>query len=144
MLVALAWSVRAELSSAFIWAFIGGILIDLFSILPLGTSSAALLIIAYVANGVARQVYRVRVFTILAMTVLATVFLFAFTFAALLLLGNEYDLLTQTRLVLMPTLLYNLVVCVPVYGMIRVVHRRVWTGRSETTGSLTRTAGARP
>ena len=143
MLVALAWSVRAELSSAFIWAFIGGILIDLFSILPLGTSSAALLIIAYIANGVARQVYRVRVFTILAMTVLATVFLFAYTFAALLLLGNEYDLLTQMRLVLMPTLLYNLIVCVPVYGMIRVVQRRVWTGRSETTGSLTRAAGAR-
>lgn len=144
MLVALAWSVRADLSSAFIWAFIGGILLDLFSILPLGTSSAALLIIAYFANGVARQVYRARVFTILAMTFLATVFLYAFTFAALLLLGNQYDFLAQIRMVLMPTLFYNLVVCIPVYGVIRVVQRRVWAGRPESSGGLTRTAGARP
>lgn len=143
MLVVLAWSVRAELSSAFIWAFIGGVLIDLFSILPLGTSSAALLIIAYFANGVAGQVYRARIFTILAMTFLATVFLYVYTFAALLLLGNNYDILTQARLVLMPTLLYNLVVCVPVYGLIRVVQRRVWAGGLETAGSLTTSAGAR-
>lgn len=144
MLVALAWSVRADLSSAFIWAFIGGILIDLFSILPLGTSSAALLIIAYCANSIARQVYRVRIFTILALTFLATVFLYAYTFAALLLLGNEYDILAQMRLVLLPTLFYNLVACIPVYGLIRVVQRRVWAGGSQTGGSLTRPAGARP
>ena len=144
MLVALAWSVRADLSSAFIWAFIGGILIDLFSILPLGTSSAALLIIAYCANSIARQVYRVRIFTILALTFLATVFLYAYTFAALLLLGNEYDILAQMHLVLLPTLFYNLVACIPVYGLIRVVQRRVWAGGSQTGGSLTRPAGARP
>ncbi len=143
MLVVLAWSVRAELSSAFVWAFVGGILIDLFSILPLGASSAGLLIIAYFANGVARQVYRVRVFTILAMTLLATVFLYAFTFAALLLLGNQYDFLAQLRMVLLPTLFYNLVVCIPIYGLIRVVQRRVWAGGSEFAGSLTRAAGAR-
>jgi rod shape-determining protein MreD len=143
MLVVLAWSIRAELSSAFVWAFIGGVLIDLFSILPLGTSSAGLLIIAYFANGVARQVYRVRIFTILAMTAVATIFFYAFSYVGLLLLGNSYDLMLQTRLVLIPSLLYNLVVCLPVYGLIRLVQRRVWTAGSETTGSLTRAGGVR-
>ena len=141
MLVVLAWSIRADLSSAFIWAFVGGILIDLFSILPLGTSSAALLLVAYFANGVARQVYRVRIFTILAMTFLATVFIYAFSFAALLLLGNTYDPLMQLRLVLIPSLLYNLVVSVPVYALVRLVQRRVWAGGSGSRSALTRDTG---
>lgn len=143
MLVVLAWSIRADLSSAFVWAFVGGILIDLFSILPLGTSSAALLIIAYFVNGVARQIYRVRIFTIVAMALLASIFLYAFSFVALLLLGNHYDLPMQMRLVVIPTLLYNIVVAVPVYAIVRLVQRRVWAGRSGSTSALTFDAGAR-
>ena len=52
MLLVLSWSIRSDLTGGFIWAFVGGILIDLFSIFPLGTTSAALSVIVYMVNGV--------------------------------------------------------------------------------------------
>ena len=70
MLLVLAWSIRSELGGAFVWALVGGIAIDLFSILPVGTSSAVLLIIVYMVNGFSRQLYRMRIVWLLAVTLL--------------------------------------------------------------------------
>ena len=142
MLVVLAWSIRAELSSAFVWAFVGGVLIDLYSILPLGTTSAALMIIVYLANGFARQIYRIRVVTVVTMAALATVFMYSYTLIAVMLSGNNYDILMQIRLVLIPTILYNLAAAVPVYALVRVLQRRVWAGGSTGARPLTRAAQA--
>lgn len=132
MLLVLAWSIRADLASGFVWALVGGVLLDHFSTLPIGASSAALLIIVYAANGAARQLYRMRVLTLLAMTFFATLFLHAYTYCALLLLGLSYDILLAVRLMLIPTLLYNLVGMLPIYALVRLAQRRI---RSSTPGT---------
>ena len=138
MLVVVAWSIRAEISSALIWAFIGGILIDLFSILPLGTSSAGLIIIAYAANGFVRQIYRVRLLTIISTVFFASLGFYAYTYVALLVAGHSYDVLMQVRLVLIPTILYNLAAALPVYGFVRIVQRRVWKDDATAVSGLAR------
>ena len=137
MLLVLAWSIRSDLAGAFIWAFVGGVLIDLFSILPLGTTSAALSVIVYMVNGVTRQLYRVRILTILAMTLLATVFFYTYTYFALLLSGHSYDIIMQIRLVLIPTILYNLVAVLPVYVLVRLMQRRLRANIQGTASALT-------
>ena len=125
MLLALAWSIRSDLTSGFIWALVGGILLDLYSAIPIGASSAALMIIVYAANGAARQLYRMRIVTLLAMTLLATLFLQVYTYCALLLLGLSYDIPMMIRLVYMPTLLYNLAGALPIYAIVRLMQRRI-------------------
>jgi len=144
MLLVLTWSIRSNLLSGFVWALVGGILLDLYSAIPIGTSSAALMIIVYAANGAAQQLYRMRIVTLLAMTLLATLFLQAYTYCVLLLLGLSYDIVMVIRLVFIPTIIYNLVGALPTYAIVRLIQRRLRVNApsSSTNLSLEADAGA--
>ena len=92
MLLVICWSLRSSLAEGFVWALVGGIMLDLLSVLPIGTSSAALVMIVFVVNGVAQQLLRLRILFLLAITALATVFMTAYIIVALFLLGYSYDI----------------------------------------------------
>ncbi len=140
MLLVLAWSIRADLLSGFVWALVGGILLDLYSAIPIGTSSAALMIIVYAANGAAQQLYRMRIVTLMAMTLLATLFFQVYTYFALLLLGLSYDILLVIRLVFIPTIIYNLVGALPTYAIVRLIQRRLRVNAPSASTNLSREA----
>ncbi len=142
MLLVLAWSIRSDLVSGFVWALVGGILLDLYSATPIGASSAALMIIVYAANGAARQLYRMRIVTLLAMTLLATLFFQVYTYCALLLLGLSYDIPMVIRLVYLPTLLYNLAGALPIYAIVRLVQRRIRASAPSASTNLSLEADA--
>lgn len=129
MLLVMCWAVHASLSEGFVWAVVGGIAIDLLSILPLGTSAFALVLIVFAVNTAASQLYRVRIPLLLAMAGLATVLMQLITHQALVLLGNAYDVAALIQLVLLPTLLYNLVAVLPVYGLVRLLQKRLAAGQ---------------
>ena len=118
-------------------ALVGGIMLDLMSILPIGTSSAALVLVVFVVNGIARQLLRLRFLFLLAITAFATVFMAAFTIFALFLLGNTYDIPSLIRLVLLPTMIYNLIAVLPVYAFVRLLQRRLEGGLQVAPHSLT-------
>ena len=136
MLLVLAWSIRSDLLSGFVWALVGGILLDLYSAIPIGTSSAALMIIVYAANGAAQQLYRMRIVTLLAMTLLASLFFQVYTYCALLLLGLSYDMLMVIRLVFIPTIIYNLLGAIPVYAFVRLIQRRLRASAPSSSTNL--------
>jgi len=137
MLLVICWSVRSSLADGFIWALVGGIMLDLLSILPIGTSSAALVLIVFVVNGVGQQLLRFRILFLLALTALATVFMGAYTIVALFLLGHSYDIASLTRLMLLPTMIYNLIAVLPLYAFIRLLQRRLEGGLQIAPHSLT-------
>lgn len=137
MLLVICWSLRSNLADGFVWALVGGILLDLLSILPIGTSSAALVLIVFVVNSVAQQLLRLRVVFLLAITAIATVFMTAYTVVALFLLGHSYDVPALIRLMLLPTLIYNLIAVLPLYAFVRWAQRRLEGGLQIAPHSLT-------
>ena len=137
MLLVICWSVRSSLGDGFVWALVGGIMLDLLSILPIGTSSAALVLVVFVVNGVARQLLRLRFLFLLAITAFATAFIAAFTVFALFLLDNTYDIPSLMRLVLLPTMIYNLIAVLPVYAFVRLLQRQLEGGLQIAPHSLT-------
>ena len=137
MLLVICWSARSSLGDGFVWALVGGIMLDLLSILPIGTSSAALVLIVFVVNGVAQQLLRLRILFLLAITALATLFMSAYTLAALILLGNSYDIAALIRFMLLPTMIYNLVAVLPLYALVRMAQRRLEGGLQIAPHSLT-------
>ncbi len=143
MLFVLCWSIRADLTESLIWALVGGLVIDLLSVLPLGTTSVALILIAFVANSVAQQLFRVRILFLVAMAPVATVFLTAFTLAALAMLGNTYDIMTVVSRVMIPSMIYNLFAVIPVYAIVRLIQRRLEGGMQIAPQSLTQGGNAR-
>ena len=137
MLLVICWSLRSTMADAFVWALVGGIMLDLLSILPIGTSSAALIMIVYVVNALGQQLLRLRILVLLAITALATVFMTAYSLAALTLMGNSYDIPQLARFMLMPTMIYNLVCVLPIYAAVRIVQRRLEGGLQIAPHSLT-------
>ena len=125
MLLVLCWSLHAPLGEGLMWALVGGLALDLLSILPPGATSAALLVIVYAVNSVSRQLFRARIPLLLVMAAVATCFLFSYTYAALFLLGYNYDLLSVARVNLLPTLLYNVAAALPIYAVVRLAQRRL-------------------
>ena len=136
MLLVLCWSLRAPLSEALIWALVGGLMLDLLSVLPLGATSAALLLLVYAVKRLSWQWLRARILLLLAVTALATIFLFAWTYIALFLLGYNYDLVSALQLTLLPTLLYNLAAALPIYAGARIVQRRLESSLQGSAPSL--------
>ncbi len=128
MLLVLCWSLHASMTEGYVWAFVGGIALDLLSVLPLGTTSAALLIMVYAINRLAQQLLRARIILLLVMAAVATLFMAAYTYAALILLGYTYDLWAVGRFVLLPTLVYNLAAVLPLFAIVRFFQRRLEGG----------------
>ena len=142
MLFVLCWSLRADLTESLIWALVGGLAIDLLSILPLGTTSIVFILFAFFVNSVARQLFRVRVLFLVAITPLATIALTLYTLFALALTGLSYDFLALLRLVLIPTIVYNSLAVVPVYAVVRLMQRRLAGGLQIAPQSLAPGTGA--
>ena len=142
MLFVLCWSVRAELTESLIWALVGGLAVDLLSILPLGATSAVLILFAFFINSVARQLFRVRILFLVAVTPAATIILTLYTMLALALTGLNYDFPALLRLVLIPSIIYNLVAVVPVYAVVRLIQRRLEGGLQIAPQRLTPGSGA--
>ena len=136
MLFVLCWSVRAEVTESLIWALVGGLALDSLSILPLGATSAVLILFAFFINSVARQLFRVRILFLAAVTPIATIVLTLYTMFALALTGLNYDFFTVLRLVLIPSILYNLAGVIPVYAVVRLIQRRLAGGLQIAPQSL--------
>ena len=143
MLFVLCWSVHADLAESLIWAVVGGLALDLLSVLPLGATSIALVLMAFAVNSAARQLLRVRLIFLAAITPLATLFLAAWTLVALALLGYGYDILVYARLTLLPTMLLNLLAVLPLYGLTRILQRRLKGGLQAAPQSLSHGADRR-
>lgn len=136
MLLVIAWSIHSDLEGSFVWAFVGGIAMDLLSIVPVGTSSFVLILIAFVVNTLSQQIYRVNIIMILAITIVSTIFLQFFIYLILVLLGNSYNLIALIRLILIPTLIYNVIAILPIYGFIRLIQRRLEGGLQSAPNTL--------
>ena len=136
MLFVICWSLRSSLSEGMIWALVGGLMLDMLSILPLGATSAVLVFLVFFINSVARQLFRVRVLMLLVMTPVATVILTLYSLLWLGMLGNSYDIPALLRNLLLPTMIYNLIAVVPIYVIVRLIQRRLEGGLQITPQSL--------
>jgi len=68
VVIVLAWSTLDRDREGMIWAFVGGLFLDLFSGAPLGISSLALIPIAYFIGLTEAQVYRTNIVLPLMLT----------------------------------------------------------------------------
>lgn len=124
LLVVIAWAMHARLPEALFWAFAGGIIQDLASVLPTGTSAISLLIIVTLIDTVRQQVYSINIFFILGFALLGTLLQQIILMITLPSIGLTSDIITIIRYVTLPTILYNVGGILPVYILLRLFQRR--------------------
>ncbi|MDX2075614.1 MAG: rod shape-determining protein MreD [bacterium] len=124
-LVVLAWSINAELDSSVVWAFVGGISLDLLSYAPLGTSTIGIVVMVFVISGIGQQVYRIGFVLLIGSVLIGSFFQQLSIMIILTFTGYSVDWGLSLGYVVAPTIFYNLVFILPIYWIIRRIQRRV-------------------
>ncbi len=122
-LLVVSWALLAETRDALFWALVGGVLQDLFSVAPLGTSALGLVTVVFLADALFGQVSPRNFLIPLAVAAVGTLIDHLVILFTLRATGTFVPLQRGLLYVTVPTLLYNLLLILPVFYAVGRVHR---------------------
>ena len=121
IVILVAWALQEGVTTAFHWAFLAAVMMSLVSRLPWflyfagygGTVLMALLL--------QRRVWQVPMLAMFSVTFLGTVLINLLTFVNINLSGSTITLVDVLGLVTLPSVLLNMLIAIPLFGMMRDV-----------------------
>ncbi len=121
LIILVAWALQEGVTTAFHWAFLAAVMVSLVSRLPWfiyfagygGTVLMALLL--------QRRVWQVPMLAMFSVTFLGTVLMSLLSFLYITLSGGAISLGDTLGLVTLPSVLLNMLIAIPVFGMMRDV-----------------------
>jgi rod shape-determining protein MreD len=119
LLVVVAWSIRSDWDESVFWAFIGGIIQDLNSIVPLGTSVIPLVLSVFAVKFIITQIEGLTLLVYWGVVMAGMFVGHIVLFVTLGLVGYGIDLVPTVRYFMLPSLIYQLVLALPIYWMVR-------------------------
>lgn len=114
-----AWALQAGVTTAFQWALLGGLMVSLVSHLPwfiylIGYTGVVLL-----ARILQRRVWQVPLLAMFTVTFLGTMLIHLLSFVYLQFSGATVTISDAMGLVTLPSLLLNLLIAIPTFGIMR-------------------------
>jgi len=134
LLFVIAWSFHADLEESLIWVFVGGIMQDLLSVVPLGTSVIGLIPVVFAIHMISRQIYQINIIFVIAGVLIGTIVQHSIAMTVMSVTGISIDLIGNIRYVILPTLFYNLILSLPIYWIVRRIQRAIY--RPNLTSSV--------
>ena len=126
VLVVLAWAILDRGQEGMVWAFIGGLVLDLFSTTPFGISSIALLVVAFFVSLAESQVYRESFFLPLILGGLGAAVYHALYILLLRFLGDVPLQWSEVVLyVTLPSILFDIMLIVPIVRLLNGIYDRL-------------------
>lgn len=125
LIVLTAWAIQEKTKSLWLWTLVGGGLVGLVSALPgvsalLGYGLAVVLV-----RLLTRRIWQVPILTLFIGIVLGTLVQHLFSITALFVDGQTLPLQESMTWVTLPSILLNLILALPVYGLISDLARLV-------------------
>ena len=114
-----AWALQEGVTTSFQWALLGSLMISVLSHLPWFIYLAGYGGVVVLARALQKRVWQVPMLAMFTVTFLGTVFMHLLTFVYLRLFGRGASFSDSMGLVTLPSLLLNLLVAIPVFGMMR-------------------------
>lgn len=124
-LLVMAWAVHAPFRESIAWAMVGGIMQDLMSAAPTGTSALGMVLLIYALDRVREQLVGVGLLTLIAFVLLGTLVQQLVFQGVLVLSGFSVRPLSTLTNNTLPSMAYNLILMIPVYWIIRRIQRRL-------------------
>lgn len=121
LLFILAWALQDRVDTAWQWCLIGGLFASLYSALPFGTYIVAYLICVVIARLLKRRIWKAPFLAMLAATFGGTLVVMLISLAARFLSGVTMPILSTLNLILLPSLLLNLILAVPIFSIMHDV-----------------------
>ncbi|MGB7875541.1 MAG: hypothetical protein WBL25_14245 [Anaerolineales bacterium] len=120
MLVILAaLALKAEASSAWLWAILGGIMVSFVSGMPWPVTVAGYLFVVLLAQVLRQRVWQAPLLAMFSVIFLGTLSMNLLTLLVLILLGTPLPFGDSLGLIVLPSVLLNLLFSIPVYAVVR-------------------------
>ncbi len=113
LLAVTGWALTGHGRQAMLFGFVGGFALDLFSEVPVGVSSAALVLVAALVSYSEGRFWGVHPLMQLAAVIAASAVFYAAQLSSLWIGGHPIDLLLVLNRTVLPSLFLNLVLALP-------------------------------
>lgn len=137
LLLVLSWAVIGTTEEAVTWAFVGGITADLLSAAPTGSSVIGLIFVVFLIDRIKGQIVNINLLVLFGLTLVAALIQMITQMVVLGLTGFTIRPIEQFFYIMLPSLAYNVVFIIPVWGFIRWVKRAFSPGRRLQRRSIT-------
>jgi rod shape-determining protein MreD len=121
-----AWALQEEVESSWHWAVALGLIVGFVSGLPWYVPLSAYLIIVALAQVLQKRIWQAPLLAMFSVTFLGTIILSLITFAVLSLSGANLSLENVLGLLVLPSVLLNMLLAIPVYAIMRDLSRWVY------------------
>jgi rod shape-determining protein MreD len=114
-----AWALKADASSAWLWAILGGIMVSFVSGMPWIVEMAGYLFVVLLAQVLKQRVWQAPLLAMFSVIFLGTLSMDLLALLVLNLLGTPLPFGDSLGLIVLPSVLLNLLFSIPVYAVIR-------------------------
>ena len=118
LLAIIAWALQKRVRTAWQWSLIGGLMFSLASALPLGVPVLGYGLSTGLALLLRRRVWQVPILAMFVTTFLCTLITQGIALIALLLVGDPIPIGEAFNLIILPSVIINLLLAIPVYALI--------------------------
>lgn len=126
LVVLAAWALQEGVTTSVQWALLGSLMISLVSHLPWFIYVAGYGGVVLLARMLQRRVWQVPLLAMFTVTFLGTVLMHLMSFVYLQLFGTPVSVSDAMGLITLPSVLLNLLIAIPLFGMMRDLARWVF------------------
>ena len=119
LIVLSAWALRSEPLTAWLWSILGAVMVSFVSAMPWPIVLVRYLFVVFLAQFLRRRVWQVPILAMFGVVFVGTIAMELLAFLVLNLLGTPLSLGDSFGLVVLPSVLLNLLLAVPVYVIVR-------------------------
>ena len=131
LLAVVAWGLTGRWREAMVLGLVGGACLDLLSALPLGISSLALVLIAFIVSVTEGRLWGAHLLTPLGVVLAASLAFSVFTLVGSLIAGAAVDLPGAASRIILPGLFLNLLLAIPAAQLASAVRRLLFPPQIE-------------
>jgi len=118
LLVLVAWTLQERVKTAWIWALVGGILVSFVSALPFFTPLISYLVITGLIRLLQTRIWQTPILAMFVATAVGTLISQLASIFVLKMTGTPLPWAESLSLVVLPSMLLNLLLSLPVYALV--------------------------
>jgi rod shape-determining protein MreD len=126
LLTVVSWSLAGRAEEAMLWGAVGGLLLDLLSGYPLGSTALILILIAFLVSLAEGRLWEINLVLPLGVMLAASLIFHYLGLLTLPLLGRQIDLLFATARVILPSTFLNMLLALPAFQLAQGLKNRLY------------------
>jgi rod shape-determining protein MreD len=131
LLVLVTWMLQTEERHYWIAGLMAGFLIGISTALPIWLPMLEYLLVVLLVTFLQRRVWQVPIWLLLTSTILSTLLIYGFELTYLTITGGLFDVVSVFNLLLLPSIVLNLILALPVFGVMGEIGKLLFPEKVE-------------